>query len=103
MKIQMSILVSLVFLSVSSHSRPAYLGQLTAAYGHNLPNRCNTCHQTNSLAFNSFGKDYVATRAKFGKQMDVFWKELGALDSDKDGISNLDEINQDRNPGVAGK
>jgi hypothetical protein len=66
--------------------------------------RCQYCHASSSLAMNKFGKDFSKSKNALGlDQMAEVWVAISDLDSDQDGISNVEEINTGRHPGVAGK
>lgn len=94
-------------LTLSSHqvfAKAVYLGMLQNAYQVQAPNRCNSCHSTTSLALNPFGRDFSALKRGLGTgQMPEVWRQLGELDSDKDGVSNIEELLQNLNPGIPGK
>jgi hypothetical protein len=62
--------------------------------------KCGSCHvkpkpKKGETELNAFGKDFFATK-KDGK-MD--FAKIEKLDSDKDGVSNIDEIKKGTNPG----
>ena len=96
---------SLLFgLSFQSHGKAVYLGMLQSAYQVQAPQRCNVCHSTTSLALNPFGKDFSNLKRELGSdRLPEVWKRLGELDSDKDGISNIQELVNSLNPGVPSK
>src|ERR1041385_6080836 len=66
--------------------------------------KCMACHETmkGGKALNAYGKDLqAAMKAKGTKKMsEEILKGVEKMDSDKDGMSNIDEIKADRNPGV---
>jgi hypothetical protein len=73
--------------------------QMVSKYPNSKP-KCNTCHvnskpKKNDAVVNAFGKDLLATK-KDGK---YDFAKIEKLDSDKDGVSNLDEMNKGTNPG----
>ena len=98
------VLTCVLGLSFQSHGKAVYLGMLQSAYQVQAPQRCNVCHSTTSLALNSFGKDFSSLKRELGNErLPEVWKQLGNLDSDKDGISNIQELLKSLNPGVPGK
>lgn len=86
-------LILTLIVSAPFWSRPFRLERLPDK-GKNFG--CNTCHIENSRARNPFGQDYQKVAMKAG---DIYTKELGELDSDKDGFSNDDEFKAGTNPG----
>lgn len=67
---------------------------------------CMTCHVgVKGGKLNAYGKDLqVELKAiKSKKLTPVVLDKVEGLDSDKDGMKNLDEIKKDRNPGIADK
>ena len=86
-------------VTVSSVSaRPFRLGKLPDKGGNFS---CGTCHVNpqGGGAPNGFGKDYKKVGLKAG---DKYTKELGEMDSDKDGIINDQEFEAGTNPGDPG-
>jgi hypothetical protein len=79
-------------------ARPFRLGKLPDK-GVNFS--CGTCHVNpkGGGALNGFGKDYKKVGLKAG---DKYTKELGEMDSDKDGIINDQEFEAGTNPGNPG-
>lgn len=65
--------------------------------------KCTVCHLTmkGGKTLNAYGKDIqAAMHAKGTKKLtEDILKGVENLDSDKDGMSNIDEIHADRNPG----
>jgi hypothetical protein len=62
--------------------------------------KCGTCHvkampKKGEADLNAYGKDLLATK-KDGK---VDFAKIEKLDSDKDGVKNIDEIKKGTNPG----
>jgi len=62
--------------------------------------KCGTCHvkpkpKKGEEQLNAYGKDFLATK-KDGK---FDFAKIEKLDSDKDGVSNIDEIKKGTNPG----
>jgi hypothetical protein len=90
------ILGLVLFVSIPLGSaRPFRLG--------NLPDKgshfgCGTCHvnPAGGGQRNPFGADYERIAIKAG---DKYTKELGVMDSDKDGFSNDQEFDAGTNPG----
>ena len=74
--------------------------------------RCQTCHDVGARR-NSFGRSFEKFFLPVGNDPDFAtiskmsekekWQALLSLDSDLDGVSNLDEILSGTNPGVSGK
>ncbi len=64
--------------------------------------KCKSCH-TSPPKLNSFGRDMKAemTRQKSKTFTAAIWKKLGPLDSDKDGVSNMREVEAGTLPGDA--
>ena len=62
---------------------------------------CGTCHVNpgGGGIRNGFGKDYAKVGIKAG---DTYTKDLGALDSDRDGFSNNREFDAGTHPGDPG-
>jgi hypothetical protein len=93
------LLVILVFslISLNSQARPAYFNVLMKDYPKaGTTTRCTTCHQGAGL--NPFGRD-VARYALTSGVLNL--RKVDDMDSDKDGMSNRDELLQGKNPGVA--
>lgn len=63
---------------------------------------CTTCHMA-GVKLNPYGTDLkkVLDAAKSKKLTADVLKKVEALDSDKDGVKNLDEIKKGTNPGDA--
>ncbi|MCB8931831.1 MAG: hypothetical protein H6534_00150 [Chthonomonadaceae bacterium] len=64
---------------------------------------CGVCHATaKGGKLNPYGLDLQKAMkvAKTKKLTPEVLKKIESLDSDKDGVKNLDEIKKDRNPGV---
>lgn len=104
------LLICTLFLS-QTFAKPAYYNELTAKVpGGVWTFRCQTCHGGSSgRGLNDFGKDYfrLVRSSSFlntpGMQQTIAqrWETLLNLDSDKDSVSNKDEILKGTNPGVA--
>jgi len=66
---------------------------------------CMVCHTgARGGALNAYGSDVKGAMKKGGvhKVTTDVLKAVEGMDSDKDGMSNVDEIKKDRNPGVSG-
>ena len=92
-----------LFLSLHASAKPAYFNQLQST----IPNaqltfRCQTCHQNVPPRLNPFGQDFSTIKRKWGMDWSQkYWADLKSMDSDKDGMSNEQEILSGRNPGKA--
>lgn len=86
--------------SLASQAKPVFLGELQAEFPRApLSQRCDTCH-VGGPRLNPFGKDFA--KALFGHSNKTeMWQALRKMDSDKDGMSNEDEIEAGRAPGKA--
>lgn len=100
------VILSLQLLTTQVQAKPVYLQMFASGFPDAKVStyRCQYCHASTSLAMNSFGKAFSKSKNTLGlnKISDV-WVEISDMDSDKDGLSNIEEINMGRNPGVAGK
>ena len=94
-------LATSLFFSSLVQAKPVYLSSLQGAYSANVPQRCNACHSTTSIALNPFGKDF--SNLKRNMKLSEVWLPLGEMDSDQDGVTNLQELQESKNPGVSGK
>ncbi|GMV37528.1 MAG: hypothetical protein AMXMBFR61_20360 [Fimbriimonadales bacterium] len=67
--------------------------------------KCETCHVAKTNKLNPYGQAQADAikKAKAKSLTAEILKSLDKLDSDKDGLSNLDEIKAGRNPGVPDK
>ena len=81
-----------------SEAKSPYLSDFEANYGQTGTEaaRCGVCH-TSSYGFNSYGRDLSAQ----GSSMVIIsrMRAIESADSDKEGHSNLDEINAGAQPG----
>ncbi len=86
-----------LFIAQNSFSHPQFLNQLAGQFPKVLTTtKCMTCHSGSGL--NDFGQDvakfaFTPTGLDFSKVLD--------LDSNKNGISNRDELTRGTNPGTA--
>ena len=110
--IRILFIVGTIFSSLSQ-ARPVYLNSIAGKFpSGTLIHKCTTCHAGNgSLALNLFAKDYravflapdplkipginIMTR---DQKLDLL---LNKMDSNKNGLSNFDDIMKGNNPGVA--
>ncbi|MCS7184439.1 MAG: hypothetical protein NZ870_00710 [bacterium] len=72
-------------------SIPPYRVFFEAKYGYDVS--CGLCHHSDDWSINSYGKDFY----KYGLSLEALSK-IEALDSDKDGYSNIVEIKSKSNP-----
>ncbi|MFN8945636.1 MAG: hypothetical protein ACK5WZ_13550 [Pseudobdellovibrionaceae bacterium] len=100
------ILLLSAFLASVANAKPSYMSILGSGFPQGKLNvvRCQNCHSSQNLSMNLFGQDFVQIRKNVGADnIKLVWEQIRDLDSDKDGLTNLEEINEGRNPGVAGK
>lgn len=91
MKKSIAALVALAFLAPAvSFAEADDLDKFSATYPNSSLSGCKVCH-TKRPALNAFGEDYKLAGRDFAA--------IEGLDSDKDGVSNLDEINNGTAPG----
>ena len=97
------LLIGLFITATSVWAKPPYLNELATAYPDSQvinTTKCNTCHN-NGKPLNAFGKDYSAIVRRGNLERLEAFKQLGELDSDADGVSNLVELVNGTNPGKA--
>lgn len=92
-KILLTLSVSLLFSSAVAWARPPKLQEFRDAYpqAKSLHN-CQVCHQPAMPKLNAYGLDY--------KKADKKLSAIEKLDSDSDGVSNIDEIHKGTPPGI---
>ena len=93
----------LLVVHSSVWAKPPYLNDLATAYPESQvlsTTKCNTCHN-NGKPLNAFGQDYSRIVRRGGFERAEAFKQLGLLDSDQDGVSNLAELLKGTNPGKA--
>ncbi len=99
------VILSTLLLTIFVQARPQYFYLLSAQIPkNNVPHKCMTCH--NGRAMNLFGADYYS----FFVKPDVFTNGLAERqkwdlllnkkDSNKNGVSNLQDIVDGKNPGI---
>ncbi|MFN8846298.1 MAG: hypothetical protein ACK5V3_08810 [Bdellovibrionales bacterium] len=107
----MILILFTITLSKIAFSKPAYFNELTSKLpGGVWVHRCQTCHGGSSgRGLNQFGLDYfrvfrTANTSSMTSQLPMTseqkWETLFNLDSDKDGLSNENEILAGKNPGL---
>lgn len=107
------IFLLVALLPFTAQARPQYFNELQGHFT-NVPNRCQTCHAStgNPKALNPFGQDFFSTfffstdplfREMKDKTREEKWAFLLALDSDKDGVTNTEELASGRHPGNPAK
>ncbi len=79
-------------ISNTALAKNSIMDDFTATYGTSLAS-CSTCHTGSIPALNPYGSDLLANGLSF--------TAVEGLDSDRDGVSNLQEIRNGTNPGVA--
>ncbi len=102
-----ALLVLVAFFGIVSvaSARPPYLNEIAAVYPDNKvlsTTKCQTCHN-NGRALNTFGKDYFELVRQSTMEREEAYTQLAELDSDGDGVSNLEEMVNGTNPGKADK
>jgi hypothetical protein len=105
-KTRIGVLATLVTMALST----SLLATMDAQkqFGANYPEakavtKCSTCHvkpmpKKEDFALNGYGKD-VAKNLVDGKKGQYDFAKIEKLDSDGDGVSNIDEIKKGTNPG----
>lgn len=92
------------FLSMGSiaQAKEMYLGMLRSAFPDaRLSQRCAVCHSGVGNAMNLFGRDFSRLKRELGfNNMPEVWAQLRVLDSNGNGVSNEEELNQGLNPGL---
>lgn len=104
--------LSLLAASSARAQIPIFNELRGAVPGARFQHRCQTCHD-NGARRNVFGRGYekffltLPSDPDFSRIKEMTgvekWKALLGLDSDGDGVSNIDEIMAGRNPGIAGR
>lgn len=84
---------ALVVAPAISMAKPGFSKKFAAAYPNSKLTGCTICHNDGDYSRNSYGL------ALEGAKLD--YKAIEQLDSDGDGMSNLDEINAGTFPGDA--
>lgn len=92
-------------VSAAAHGKQVYFSQLQAEFSPApLTQKCTLCHSGGGLRLGAFGQDFVKLKTQFGgTNMKQVLTELRKLDSDKDGVSNEEEIHNGKHPGLADK
>jgi len=90
--------ICLLAFSSISEARSPYLSDFETTYGQTGTEaaRCDVCH-TSSFGFNSYGRDLSSQGSSLGIVSRM--RAIESADSDKEGHSNLDEINAGAQPG----
>ena len=92
---KLAVLAALLASPFAANARSSYLSTFNTTYGTSgtVLNTCNLCHPNGTSSFNAFANDFGAANHSF--------KAIESLDSDKDGFSNITEINARTFPGDA--
>lgn len=86
------LMLVLVF-SAEAQALPIFQRLYQKRYGARVP--CNACHESfGGTPLNAYGRDYI----RAGADSSAF-EAIEAKDSDRDGVSNIDEIRARSNPG----
>jgi hypothetical protein len=103
---KMGTTVALTGLATAAMALPPFLNAFDANYNlKKLPNlkraNCAVCHVGTSPKFNPYGLDLKKEleREKTKIMTTTAFKRVENLDSDKDGVKNIDEIRADSLPG----
>lgn len=85
--------ILLVFMyAVPSFAKTAFLKSFKETYPKAVAiSKCKVCHEMAAPKLNYYGMDYQKNNSDF--------KVIEPFDSDGDGVSNIDEINQETFPG----
>ena len=89
-------------VSVASARQP-YLNEIASVYPDVqvlTTTKCQTCHN-NGRALNAFGKDYREIVRVSNLEPEEAYTKLAEIDSDEDGVPNLQEMLNGTNPGKA--
>ncbi|MGZ6987604.1 MAG: hypothetical protein ACXVH0_01440 [Thermoanaerobaculia bacterium] len=95
-----SLASAVALVAGSAHATKDLQNQFGTTYPDAPKAKCGTCHtkampKKGEADVNAYGKDLLATK-KDGK---FDFAKIEKLDSDKDGVSNIDEIKKGTNPG----
>ena len=80
-----------IVLSESAMATMTHYKDLKATYPQYTKITCNTCHDKKPPVLNPYGQDVASAEYNF--------KSIESADSDGDGVTNIDEINHNTNPG----
>lgn len=100
-------IIAWLLFSITASAKPEFFNELSGKVGKEPVTRCKTCHSAtgNPKALNAFGKDFRKTVLdpidpdieKLSR--DERWDVLFSMDSNGNGITNRQDIDEDRNPG----
>jgi hypothetical protein len=103
-----SIAAGIMLVATAALAMPTYTTEFTTTYKIAKDSalkkaNCGVCHVGMSTKFNPYGTDLkkVMEEVKTKKITADIFKKVEDLDSDKDGVKNIDEIKADTNPGDA--
>ena len=105
MKVRLIASVAMTVAGCAALALPSYKAPFATAYGIKKGTKldsCVGCHST-GVKLNPYGADMkkVLADAKTKALTAEILKKLDALDSDKDGVKNVDELKKGTNPGDA--
>ena len=92
---KLAVLAALLVAPLAANATSSYLSSFNSTYGTSgtALNTCGLCHPNGTSSFNPYANDFAAAGHSF--------KAIESLDSDKDGFTNLVEINARTFPGDA--
>jgi hypothetical protein len=103
-----SIAAGIMLIATAALAMPTYTMEFTTNYkiakdSALKKTNCGVCHVGMSAKFNPYGTDLrkVMGELKTKKMSADVFKKVEDLDSDKDGVKNIEEIKADTNPGDA--
>ena len=103
MKVRLVASVAMTVAGCAALALPSFKAPFNTAYGIKKGTKldsCVGCHST-GVKLNTYGTDLkkVLADAKTKALTAALLKKLDTVDSDKDGVKNLDEIKKGTNPG----
>lgn len=100
---RMALILTILLVGFPSHAKKHYFNSLKSYYSE-FPEvkkrKCQNCHSKTSLKLNDYGQDFGSIQSDFQNIKEAF-AELEMVDSDEDGVVNLEELGQGTHPGVS--
>jgi len=92
---KLALLAAIALAPLAAHARSSYLSTFNSTYGTSgtALDSCNLCHPNGTSSFNSYANDFGAANHSF--------RAIEGTDSDRDGFTNLQEIQALTFPGDA--